>query len=106
MPSLCFSRQKQHVSKVWYLSAACHEEYLPWGPRLRKHFKHMLCGYFCVLMLLLLTLVSLSARPKSRHRRLRKSMQQPAELAAQRYNCCMLKPTEKIWHNGRFIAWD
>ncbi|HTA70326.1 MAG TPA: branched-chain amino acid transaminase, partial [Bryobacteraceae bacterium] len=23
-----------------------------------------------------------------------------------RYNCCMLKPTEKIWHNGRFIAWD
>ncbi len=23
-----------------------------------------------------------------------------------RYNNAMLKPTEKIWHNGRFIAWD
>src|SRR5579871_4366143 len=22
------------------------------------------------------------------------------------YNYSMLKPTEKIWHNGRFIAWD
>ena len=26
--------------------------------------------------------------------------------SGKRYNCCMLKPTEKIWHNGRFIAWD
>ena len=24
----------------------------------------------------------------------------------QRYNYCMLKPTEKIWHNGRFIDWN
>jgi branched-chain amino acid aminotransferase len=32
--------------------------------------------------------------------------QQQTGLAGQRYNCCMLKPTEKIWHNGRFIAWD
>src|SRR6266849_5563986 len=23
-----------------------------------------------------------------------------------RYNYSMLKPTEKIWHNGRFIPWD
>jgi branched-chain amino acid aminotransferase len=23
-----------------------------------------------------------------------------------RYNHCMLTPTEKIWHNGRFIPWD
>src|ERR1700676_4290585 len=22
------------------------------------------------------------------------------------YNCCMLKTTAKIWHNGRMIAWD
>lgn len=22
------------------------------------------------------------------------------------YNDCMLKPTEKIWHNGKFIAWE
>ena len=23
-----------------------------------------------------------------------------------RYNSLMIKPTEKIWHNGRFIKWD
>jgi branched-chain amino acid aminotransferase len=31
----------------------------------------------------------------------------PTDLpVSRRYNCCMLKPTEKIWHNGRFIAWE
>jgi len=28
------------------------------------------------------------------------------EMRSQRYNYIMLKPTEKIWHNGRLIAWD
>src|SRR3954452_9803420 len=30
----------------------------------------------------------------------------PPPLKIARYNNVMLTPTEKIWHNGRFIKWD
>src|SRR5690349_19242556 len=30
----------------------------------------------------------------------------PRLLQAQAIICCMLTPTEKIWHNGRFIKWE
>ena len=26
--------------------------------------------------------------------------------ASVRYNSHMIKPTQKIWHNGKFIPWD